>query len=188
MVLIAFAVSANAKVVPITVGATAFSPSNEPNVACGDSVTWIWTVGTHTVTSTTIPGGAAPWSFPINQTGNLAHIYIPTVAGTYNYKAAAPDNFTGLFVVTCTTSVHDRDFNFNSSVYPNPCTNKISIEAPGADMISIYNVVGEKIKSVSFKNGQTKTEFDVAGLNRGIYFYSIIKEGIIVETKKIIKN
>ena len=74
-----------------------------------------------------------------------------------------------------------------SNAYPNPFMNKITIEALGADMISIYNIIGKKIVSVQLKTAQTKAELDASELINGIYFYNIIKEGIIIETKKIVK-
>jgi hypothetical protein len=48
--------------------------------------------------------------------------------------------------------------------------------------------MGEKIKSFTLENGQTKFEVDLATLPKGIFFYSIIKNGAILETKKIIKE
>jgi plastocyanin len=61
-----------------------FSPSNLPNVAVGDTIRWVWVSGTHTTTSSTIPGGAASWDEPITSS-NQDYEYPVTVAGTYNY-------------------------------------------------------------------------------------------------------
>ena len=80
------------------------------------------------------------------------------------------------------------DLNRVSSAYPNPFADKLTIETTQGDMISIYNMLGEKMKSVSLKSGQTKVQVDGTELNSGIYFYSIIKEGVIVETRKVVKE
>ena len=182
-------VCANAKIIIISVDTTFFSPNNISDVSCEDTVTWSYLKGNHSIVSTTIPATGTPWNFLINNSGNQwAHTIYPKVEGMYRYKAAAPDTFTGFFVVTCGLSIRNFAFNFNSVAYPNPCSNKISIDATGADMVSLYSIAGERIKCAPLKNGQTKIDFDLDGLTCGIYFYRIIKEGIIVETKRIIKN
>jgi plastocyanin len=61
-----------------------FSPSSLPNVNVGDTIRWVWVNGSHTTTSSSIPGGAATWDHPITTT-NTSYEYPVTVAGTYNY-------------------------------------------------------------------------------------------------------
>ncbi len=78
--------------------------------------------------------------------------------------------------------------SFSSSVYPNPFSSKLIVEFSDADLISIYNGVGEKIKTIALLHGQTKVEINTADLREGIYFFSLIKEGIVTETSKIVKN
>ena len=177
---------ANATIIPITVQASAFSPASA-NAVCNDTIIWIWgTSGSHTTTSTTIPGCATAWNNPIGITSVTFAITVPC-AGTYNYKCT-PHGFTGAIVVTCNNAVPTINSTFLSAAYPNPFSSKVTIETPPADLISIYNMMGEKIRSVSLKSGQIKTEVDASNLSDGIYFYCIIKEGIVVETKKIVKN
>ena len=90
----------------ITAGGTSFSPPSGVTVNLGDTVKWVWSSGTHTSTSTTIPSGAASWSGNLNS-GSTSFIYVPTVAGTYNYQC----NFhfsmgmTGVFTVVGSTGV-----------------------------------------------------------------------------------
>ena len=184
--VLAFSVSfANAAIIPIQVLATSFSPATA-TAQCGDTVVWVLQSGSHTTTSTTIPGCATAWNAPIAISSPTFAITVPC-AGTYNYKCT-PHGFTGTIVVTCSNAVPSIDLNFVSTVYPNPFNTKITIEAPVADMITFYNMVGEKIKSVALKNGQTKIDVDVPELTQGIYFYSLLKEGVIVETRKLVKN
>ena len=54
-------------------------------VNVGDTIIWMWDEGFHTTTSTTIPVGATAWDNPITST-SPAFMYIPTVAGTYQYQ------------------------------------------------------------------------------------------------------
>ena len=54
--------------------------------------------------------------------------------------------------------------------------------------ILIYNYIGEKVKSFPLESGQTKFEIDLATLPKGIFFYRIFKNGVVLETRKIIKD
>lgn len=122
---------------------------------------------------------------------NLGFSYVVTKIGTYHYVChpATPHGEDGYIVVAAATGIQSYNApNTFSTTYPNPFSEKITIEASNADMIFIYNFMGEKIKSYSLKSGQTKLEADVAALPKGIFFYSIIKDGAILETKKIIKG
>ena len=162
------------------------------NAVCGDTIRWTWATGGHVVgpiNASNIPSGAAMFNAPIDA-NHLSFQYVVTVAGNYHYVChpATPHGEDAYIVVTCATGVPPIDMDHASNAYPNPSSDKFTIETTPADMISIYNILGEKMKSVSLKSGQTKIQMDVAELNPGIYFYSILKEGVIVETKKLVKE
>ena len=162
------------------------------NAVCGDTIRWTWVAGNHVVgpqSASNIPSGAAMFNAPID-VSHTSFQYVVTVAGSYNYQChpATPHGEPGYIVVTCGTGITSLMADAISSAYPNPCQDKFTIETTGADLVSVYNLLGEKIRSVSFNNGQTKTQIDVAGLSPGIYFYSLIKEGITVETRKFVKE
>ncbi len=74
---------ANATIYQVMVGNFFFNPSSL-NVAVGDTVKWVWSSGSHTTTSSSVPGGASSWDHPINSS-NTTFSYQVTVAGTYNY-------------------------------------------------------------------------------------------------------
>lgn len=159
------------------------------NALVGDTIKWIWVSGVHTTESISIPAGAAPWASDLNSS-TTTFSYVVTKVGTYNYDchASTPHGMNGSIVVAAATGIPVNDNEHVSSAYPNPFADKIMIEAPHADFIYIYNRMGQKINSVEVKNGQTKVEIDVAELTKGIYLYSIIKEGVIVETRKLVKR
>jgi plastocyanin len=68
----------------VHVGNFYFTPATINNVSVGDTMRWVWDNGSHTTTSTTIPGGAASWDEIINSS-NTVYEYKVTVAGVYNY-------------------------------------------------------------------------------------------------------
>ena len=92
------------------------------------------------------------------------------------------------FVVTCSTGMPSIMPDYLFSAYPNPFFRNITIEVADTEMIILCNAAGEKIKSVSLNNRQTKVEVDAAELNIGIYFYNVIRNGAIVKSGKIIKQ
>lgn len=73
------------------------------------------------------------------------------------------------------------------SVYPNPASNIVNITLEN-DLnnvgITLYNVLGDAVLNQKLNAG-TNT-FDVTKLPNGIYFYSIFREGEVLETKKLV--
>ncbi len=72
-----------AATVTVHVANFAFSPKTV-NAVVGDVINWVWDNGSHTTTSTSVPGGAATWSQSMNS-GNKSFSYTITVPGTYQY-------------------------------------------------------------------------------------------------------
>lgn len=181
--------TASATVHVFSVADFAFTPQTIDTVQCGDTVKWQWVGGSHTTTSISVPVGAATWDAPI-ASATPTYTYVPTVIGIYAFKCTPhfSMNMAGGFAVACPNTVPSIESSYLSVVFPNPFSNKVTIEFSGADMIALYNVVGEKIKSIAVQHGQTKVEINAADLREGIYFYCILKEGVVIETRKIVKN
>ena len=77
--------------------------------------------------------------------------------------------------------------------YPNPfnpsTTIKYGIHLPGKVNIKIYDVAGKLITSLvnKFQDANTyEIEFNANNLSSGVYFYSLIVEGDIIDTKKML--
>ncbi|MEA3497289.1 MAG: M4 family metallopeptidase [Bacteroidota bacterium] len=62
-------------------------------------------------------------------------------------------------------------------VYPNPTNGKLTIEksikALEIQNIEVYNSIGENIQSIQFINNQEKTEINLEGCGKGLYFIRI---------------
>lgn len=67
----------------VTQQGNSFSP-NTLEVEVGDVVRWVWTGGSHTTTSVSVPSGASPWNSPLNSS-NTQFEYTVAVAGNYGY-------------------------------------------------------------------------------------------------------
>ncbi|MBI4931074.1 MAG: T9SS type A sorting domain-containing protein [Bacteroidetes bacterium] len=174
-------------VIVITAANFQFTPS-AITATCGDTIKWQWISGSHTTTSISVPAGASSWNQPLTSVATTYSMVV-TVPGNYSYQCTphAP-NMAGTIIVVCTNSVASVNNGFSSSVYPNPFSSKLFVEFSDADLIFIYNVVGEKIKTITLSKGQTKAELNATDLREGIYFCCILKEGVVIETRKIVKN
>jgi len=76
--------------------------------------------------------------------------------------------------------------------YPNPFnpSTNISYSLPRSSFvtISVYNILGQKVKTLINKNesaGNYTVNFDASRLSSGVYFYSL-KAGNYIQTKKMI--
>lgn len=73
------------------------------------------------------------------------------------------------------------------SVYPNPANNFLNIKLTSngnSVVLNIYNIMGELVINEELVSGNNT--ISVADLSDGVYFYSIIKNNAIVETKKVV--
>lgn len=167
-----------------------FTPASVTAV-CGDTIKWMLAniSESHTTTSMSVPAGAAGWGSNLNST-NTSFAYKLTVAGTYSYVCTihVSSGMFGVINVTCPQGVADVNSNYCSAAYPMPFSTHFTIESSDADLITFYNIFGERLKTINVQSGQSRTEVNTAELATGIYFYSILREGVVIETRKVVKN
>jgi plastocyanin len=182
-----FVFNAHGTVWNVTVLASSFSPNTLTNVLCGDTVRWTYGSGTpHTTTSTTIPAGAPSWDAPITSSSTTFEYVVPNFVGVYNYKCT-PHGFTGSFTVSCSVGMSGSESNVSSAIYPSPFYSKVTIRYKDADELKISNITGKLVKTIPLDVNETKAEIDLAELAPGVYFYSMVKDRIISDIKKIVK-
>ena len=186
LVLMAAFSQAHAALHIITVSDNQFTPATL-NAECGDTVKWVWESGIHTTWSTSIPAGADLWFEQIDSF-DTTYSYQVSLAGTYDYYCYNHPMMTGSIIVTCPTEIASQSDNFSSLVYPNPFENNLTIETPDATLISIYTITGEKIKTIILTEGQTKTEIITRDMAPGIYLCAILKEGVLIGKRKLMKQ
>lgn len=110
---------------------------------------------------------------------------------TYDFKIYEEGNETNAIHFTYKYDVNyvgiDNISKSNSSVYPNPAINYFTISVNNSligTQLILTNLLGKTIFNQKI-NSQKQT-FSTRNLNSGIYFYSIVNNNKIVETKKII--
>ena len=179
--------SANAMIHVINVANNTFSPNSFQDVIVGDTVRFIQTAGSHNTISQIIPAGAAAWSHSFS-TGTTFD-YKVTVAGNYAYHCSIHLLMVGAFVATDPVAdVADIDNLVVSKAYPNPFRAKISITHKTAETIEVFSMLGERVKLISIVGADKTTVLDLSDLKKGVYFYVIKNNDLILETRRIIKS
>lgn len=78
-----------------------------------------------------------------------------------------------------------------SNAYPNPANSVVSIDynLNSIDLpaqIAVYNMLGQNVVNQIIEKNETKLQLSVSALHEGVYFYSIIVGGEVVDTKKLV--
>ena len=164
----------------ITAAGTAFSPASGITVNMGDTVKWVWGSGSHTTTSTTIPSGAATWSNDLNS-GSTSFIYVPTVAGTYNYQCNIHFSMgmVGSFEVIGSAGVAQTSAPKPLfQLFPNPAAESLHLvfnEQAQHASVRLTDMIGKLV----FENSQTATtaDIDLKNIPGGLYVITAVQGG-----------
>ena len=87
---------------------------------------------------------------------------------------------------------NDLISEYRLSVFPNPATQKTNILFQSIDVgnldVKLFNVLGNEVFNISDNKvivGYNSFELNLDNIVEGIYFVSVIKEGVVIETKKL---
>lgn len=111
----------------------------------------------------------------------------PAMTWLKSYMAERPD--VGYpFSNSTTTGIDPIDNLKLISVYPNPVTNgKVTVDSKSAEIVLFIEIIDSKSQTVKKVNpGQSKTEIDVSGLRKGMYFLRIHTEMKVMNEKIIV--
>ena len=78
-----------------------------------------------------------------------------------------------------------------SEIYPNPASSFITLDYQltnkvNTSEVKIFNLMGSEVKSASLENNGSKLRLDISELKSGIYFYSILINNDVYQTKKLV--
>ena len=187
-----FSINANAINITVMVGqnssggaANAFNPATF-TASVGDNIVFTLFSGTHNVTSVSLPVGAGPISS--GTMTSTPYIYNVGQAGTYGYVCTFHSStMAGGFSAT-TVGIANPTVDLLTSVYPNPFVEKFTLKYNGIESVDFYNILGDKVRTIELSSVENKIEIDLTDLAAGVYFLRSKNDGIIVETKKIVKS
>ncbi len=189
------ATTASAVVVDITQSGFAFSPM-AVNVNVGDVIHFIYTGGTHTTTSVSVPAGAATWNAPLDA-GNASFDYEVTVAGNYAYHCAFHSNMVGGFAAALPNNIEpvlssNEAALFAAGVDFNTHSLHVTFDNfnPSNAILKMLDITGKEVAillDTQLGMGEQVYHFDMNGHISGIYFLRLEQSGK-VETRKILLN
>lgn len=88
------------------------------------------------------------------------------------------------YSATCTLGLEDSIFS-KATVFPNPTRGEVNINNVSLEKATVYNSLGQLVKTFVFNNGETNNTINLSGLPRGVYFVYLIS-GDAASAKKII--
>jgi len=88
------------------------------------------------------------------------------------------------YSATCTLGIEDSVFN-KVVMYPNPTKDEVHINNIALEKATVYNALGQLVKTFVFNNGETNNTINLSGLPRGVYYVYLIN-GDAASAKKVI--
>jgi hypothetical protein len=70
------------------------------------------------------------------------------------------------------------------TLYPNPAADRITLQYPDMESVTISNVLGQSVRNVVFYHSDLEV-IDVSDLDPGLYFVTLETAGSVVSTKFI---
>ena len=127
-----------------------------------------------------------PKVYPKNIDGCSIYTYIIKTGGFNSYSDSVQVTYT-IGGINCFLGEEEIEAPIDYSVYPNPANDILNIEIANAannTSILVFDIVGKKVAEMDLVDGKNK--LNIENLNAGVYFYSVKRNGIIIETKKLI--
>lgn len=189
IMLISLSKMSSASMVIISADNFVFNPANV-TVNVGDTVMWIWGVGTHTTTSTIIPVGANQWDAPLTQSSQM-FLYQVTVEGEYEYKCTFHESMgmIGHISVLGTSGINSVAES-QAKILNNLVQNDLEMKFNSTKnwQIELLSLTGATVKQFSVVTDANRTEsFSVADLPNGIYIVRF-SDGQASRSQRIIKQ
>jgi len=170
----------------VTIEVTDFSISDDESsfTSCWQNcyvITAPVSLGTLSVSSGGTSGNTFDAFFNANNNASTANI-------TYHiYKEGNPSDFISLTLDSEVSSgISDIQEN-QTEIYPNPAKDYFTVTIPKNNtnsMLVLSNILGKNVKTIILN--YPETGISVKELTPGIYFASIISNGKIIDTKKLI--
>ncbi|MET4075805.1 T9SS type A sorting domain-containing protein [Hymenobacter sp. UYCo722] len=145
--------------------------------------------------SSTHPTASAQWTtFIINPTTPTKTFPAGTFAvGTFPFLCTVHSGMVGTIIVTGTaTATTDANLTAALSVYPNPSHGQVTVQLnqkAGADYkLRLSNIIGQEVRTVTLRPELTAAglPLDLSELRAGVYFYSLLVNGKVASTKRLV--
>lgn len=161
---------------------------NTLTIQLGDTIEWLpldQPSMAHTITSTSIPGGASSFDKTWQAPADTFFRYIPQVTGTFDYVCTPHENLgmTGTFLVEDSLVSIEEQGQQSLILYPNPTRDFISVSNPSeVSQITVFDNCGKGC----YINQSAHGVFDLRHLPKGTYFVKVELIGKVPETFKLV--
>ena len=178
IILSSFTAKATIHIVNVWDGYFEFTPA-DITIQLGDTVQWLPLGGVapsmvHTITSSNIPAGAAPFDQIWQAPADTFFQYVPQIAGLYEYVCTPhiPNGMVGSFnVIGDITGLTDGKLSENELlIYPNPTTDIIHLNK--SNFVYRYKIFTSNGKLIL--SGKTNETVNVSTLANGNYVIEIV--------------
>lgn len=179
-------------------GSNNYSPQNI-TIRPGDVVVFSWVSGFHPTVSDSSPAAWAPFtpsSGSSNRIAGLAVGVYPYHCTVHAFQVGPGQPYIGMVgsitVAVPTATLDPRAAGLDLAVYPNPSRGQITVQLNqkvGADYkLRLSNIIGQEVRTVALKPELTTAglPLDLSDLHAGMYFYSLLVDGKVVTTKRLV--
>ena len=147
--------------------------------------------------SNTHPTASAQWTtFIINRTTPTRTFPAASfAAGTYPFFCTSHAGMEATLIVSAavpTATLDARSAGIALNVYPNPSRGQVTVQlnqkAGAAYQLRLNNIIGQEIRTIALKPELTAAglPIDLSALRAGMYFYSLLVDGKVVTTKRLV--
>lgn len=115
----------------------------------------------------------------------LSCIQVDDVAFS-NANWAKIKDATASYSATCSLGIEDSVFD-KVVIYPNPTKGEVNINNISLEKATVYNSLGQLVKSFVFNSGDSNNTINLSGLPKGIYYVYLINEDAASAKKVIVE-
>jgi plastocyanin len=178
-------------------GDNVYSPANV-RIQPGDAVVFVWVSGSHPTVSDSSPaafGAFTPSSAASVRVTNLALGVHPYHCVYHASQAGTGQPFQGMvgtITVASATAATDARPAVILNLYPNPSRGSVTVQLtqkPGTTYkLRLSNIIGQEIRTVALRPELTAAglPLDLSDLHAGMYFYSLLVDGKVATTKRLV--
>ena len=149
------------------------------------------------VGSNTHPTASSKWTtFIINRTTPTRTFPAASFEpGTLPFFCTSHAGMEATLVVSAavpTATLDARSAGIALNVYPNPSRGQVTVQlnqkAGAAYQLRLNNIIGQEIRTIALKPELTAAglPIDLSALRAGMYFYSLLVDGKVVTTKRLV--
>jgi hypothetical protein len=166
-------------------GTQCYSPSNSVTFTPGGAPATI-------AANSSLPSGPGTYGISAHYDSGAAASDVWVLYRVYNIGTSGDTAYVTLHYAFATgIEPVQQSISSMTNAYPNPASSTVGIKYEIGNQgqnahISVYDMLGKKVKEINLEEKQGLVKMDVSGLKAGVYFYSLIIDEKAISTKKLV--